>query len=244
MSSSTTSGDQGSPNVEDLAAQVQELHAVHDNLYGTVAAIQDRIETSGLGPDGADHLAVLDDTVVEVVRQLEEQRAVLDQLLARRDEKKPAPRYTTLHAWVTEQFLPCVEREAIGDHFKWCAQWWDHEEALYELEAMWRSWEQAKEDEANGHAWWLREVFTPIGVGLLLSGTGPFARCRAVPGEERHDPSTTPLPSTPPPAHRVVPWKRTTPNGQPPRPPRRKRRGAPTPPAAAGASTNGEVTHE
>ncbi len=40
--------------------------------------------------------------------------------------------YTALEDWVTGYFLPMFRR-TLGGEFRWCAQWWQHGEAISRL---------------------------------------------------------------------------------------------------------------
>ncbi len=115
-----------------------------------------------------------------------------------RDEEArpaPAPVFASLEAFVAEHFAPVYTR-AQSPTLRWCACWWDHAEAIYRLEALWRSWETCRLDPRLGMAGWLRDHLDPQ-LAVLTSPTGPFMQCTA----DRHSP-LKPLPVLPaPPGH-------------------------------------------
>jgi hypothetical protein len=67
---------------------------------------------------------------------------------------------------------------------RWNARWWDNDEALQRLTALWRGWEAARQDPALGtSAWWINHADPHTSV--LLSLDGPFAGSQdeTLPGE-------------------------------------------------------------
>ena len=102
------------------------------------------------------------------------------------------PLYGSLLEFVTEAFTPVYCR-VPSPTLRWCASWWDHAEAIYRLEALWRSWELYRLEPRLGIASWLRDFLDPQ-LRELTSPTGPFASCT----DERHSPAT-PLRTAPPP---------------------------------------------
>ena len=102
------------------------------------------------------------------------------------------PLYGSLLEFVTEAFTPVYCR-VPSPTLRWCASWWDHAEAIYRLEALWRSWELYRLEPRLGIASWLRDFLDPQ-LRELTSPTGPFASCT----DERHSPAR-PLRTAPPP---------------------------------------------
>ncbi len=102
------------------------------------------------------------------------------------------PMYPSLEQWVVDHFAPMYARP-INPTTRWCAEWWDHAEAISRLEALRRSWEVARLDELRGMAEWYRD-FLDSQLAVLLSPSGPFASCTP----DRHSP-TKPLPTNPAP---------------------------------------------
>jgi hypothetical protein len=92
------------------------------------------------------------------------------------------PFYGSLLEFVTEGFAPVYCR-ATSPTVRWCATWWDHAEAIYRLEALWRTWELYRLEPRLGIASWLRDYLDPQ-LAALTSPTGPFAQCT----DDRHSP--------------------------------------------------------
>lgn len=101
------------------------------------------------------------------------------------------PRFADLESWVHEFFVLTFGR--CAKQGSWCAQWWDHPEAILRLDALWHSWEVATLDPVHGVADWIRNYLDPNLVQLFSVG-GPFAQCT----EGRHVPTPV-LAVTPPP---------------------------------------------
>ena len=104
------------------------------------------------------------------------------------------PFYGSLLEFVTEGFAPVYCRPT-SPTIRWCASWWDHAEAIYRLEALWRSWELYRLEPRLGIASWLRDYLDPQ-LNVLTSPTGPFAQCT----DDRHSPGK-PLRTEQPPEH-------------------------------------------
>lgn len=82
------------------------------------------------------------------------------------------PAYPSLLDWVQLWFLHHVERGRA----RWCDQWADHPEALWRLEALWRSFEQARLDPWSGPSTWTTSHLDPH-LSVLLADHGPFGSC-------------------------------------------------------------------
>ena len=93
------------------------------------------------------------------------------------------PFYGSLLEFVVEGFAPVYCR-ATSPTMRWCPSWWDHAEAIYRLEALWRSWEVYRLEPRLGIASWLRDFLDPQ-LAALTSPTGPFAQCT----DDRHSPA-------------------------------------------------------
>ena len=63
------------------------------------------------------------------------------------------PRYPSLEQWVGDYFAPMFARP-LSPTVRWCAQWWDHAEAIYRLQALCRTWVVARLDELRELATW------------------------------------------------------------------------------------------
>jgi Domain of unknown function (DUF4913) len=92
--------------------------------------------------------------------------------------------------------LPLFHRQvgpAGRAEFRWSARWWESGEAVLRLDCLWRSWEKARQEPAEGMSAWLRDHLD-YHLEMLLSPHGPFANSTDAnrPGE--------PLPAEVPPA--------------------------------------------
>lgn len=92
------------------------------------------------------------------------------------------PYFGSLLEFVVEHFGPVYARNT-SPTVRWCASWWDHAEAIYRLEALWRTWELYRLEPRLGIASWLRDYLDPQ-LRELTNPTGPFASCT----EDRHSP--------------------------------------------------------
>ncbi|MGL5828704.1 MAG: DUF4913 domain-containing protein [Angustibacter sp.] len=80
------------------------------------------------------------------------------------------------------EFFECVFRplfrRQVGpagrSEFRWSARWWESGEAQLRMDAMWRTWEAARLDPAEGMSGWLRN-HADYHLQVLLSPHGPFA---------------------------------------------------------------------
>ncbi len=98
------------------------------------------------------------------------------------EQEPTAPFFGSLLEFVVEHFGPVYARNT-SPTVRWCASWWDHAEAIYRLEALWRTWELYRLEPRMGIASWLRDYLDPQ-LRELTSATGPFASCT----EDRHSP--------------------------------------------------------
>jgi len=97
--------------------------------------------------------------------------------------------YPSLEAWVVNHFSRVYVRPLGGVH-RWCAQWWQHAEAISRLQALWRTWETLRV-EPLGLDTWLRERLDHH-LPHLLAATGPFTSCTPDRHVAPRDLATTP----------------------------------------------------
>ena len=75
-------------------------------------------------------------------------------------------------------FVRLVFRRDVGEtgraEHRWSARWWESAEAVIRLEAMWRAWEQARNDPSTGISTWLRD-HADHHMAILMNPSGPFA---------------------------------------------------------------------
>jgi hypothetical protein len=148
----------------------------------------------------------LDQTVLD---ELEAQaataaaRAVRDELQALDAEPEPVEPtlyFGSVDEFVGEYLVNAYRRRVDGQRTMWAADWWKYDEAVIRLEALWRSWEELRQDPATGMSVWWRD-HADHHMSVLLSADGPFAPA----GEGGPERSNTnekgqPLPYTAPPA--------------------------------------------
>lgn len=105
--------------------------------------------------------------------------------------------YENQFVWFQEVMQAVVERYVEDStEMKWCAEWHRHPEALLVVTALWRAWEHLSTDPDTGMSVWLRDHLYPH-LGVLMSATGPFAKCRT--SSIEHDNAhhiSAPLPSS------------------------------------------------
>lgn len=106
-------------------------------------------------------------------------------------EQQPRPPlYPSVEAWVNGYFGPMFLHRVPGNpRTRWCAQWWDHAEAIARLTVLWNGWESARWEPAAKPGWWLDlDHHLP----LLISLDGPFRTCRHTEGGRsgKHEPQT------------------------------------------------------
>lgn len=113
------------------------------------------------------------------------------------EQEPTTPFFGSLLEFVVEHFGPVYARNT-SPTVRWCASWWDHAEAIYRLEALWRTWELYRLEPRLGIASWLRDYLDPQ-LAQLTSPTGPFASCT----EDRHSPVKALRTNQPPEAYLV-----------------------------------------
>ncbi|RFA06760.1 hypothetical protein B7R21_18455 [Subtercola boreus] len=80
--------------------------------------------------------------------------------------------------FVRKQLITTYRRRVIaqgtGGGMRWKAAWWSSKEAQQRIEALWRAWEAARQDEKAGMSlWWISHCDPHM--TILLSPEGPFA---------------------------------------------------------------------
>lgn len=102
-------------------------------------------------------------------------------------------RYLRLDEWVEGFLAPTIRRTMSGSNH-WCAQWWEHPEAVARLGALWAAWEVAEAEGGAGPSFWWTGHFEPHW-HVLTSTFGPFNACNP----NKHEPAVPPLPTVPAP---------------------------------------------
>ncbi|GHI94156.1 DUF4913 domain-containing protein [Streptomyces olivaceus] len=99
-----------------------------------------------------------------------------------------------LSDWVNYLFLPVYGRE-ISTTRPWCAQWYEHSEAVARLHALWLAWQQFTDTEAglSGPSTWHRDHLDQA-LMHLRAPDGPFAACTTSTSRPNHRVLATPAP--------------------------------------------------
>ena len=79
-------------------------------------------------------------------------------------------------SWLLEVY----RRSTRGQARVWCPEWWKHPEAVARMDALWRAFEQLRQDPGTGMSVFWRD-HADHHMSVLLDADGPFKGC-----EERH----------------------------------------------------------
>lgn len=116
------------------------------------------------------------------------------------DEGEAEPEETLYYGSVDEfvrEYLRNVYRRAINGRSRvWAARWWEYDEAVIRLEALWRSWEHLRMDPSTGMSVWWRD-HADHHMAVLLDPDGPFSS--AADADENKSKKGQPLPYAAPP---------------------------------------------
>lgn len=113
------------------------------------------------------------------------------------DSTAEGPSYAHLGEFVEQYLAPLLRRRLNGSARTWCPRWWEHEEAISRLDAMWRAWEHLRQDPLLGMStWWLYHCDPHMAV-LCDADNGPFSACSPKNGHAQRP--FDPLPMEPPP---------------------------------------------
>jgi Domain of unknown function (DUF4913) len=112
-----------------------------------------------------------------------------EQQLAERSSAEPAPSgseqesqdplYDNVEQWVHTYLLPTFPRPygAVGmTRWYWCTRWFEHDEAVTRMMALWYAWETARL-EMTGMVGWLQQLDHHL--PILCGDDGPFRACNA-----------------------------------------------------------------
>ena len=92
--------------------------------------------------------------------------------------------------------MPAAARQINGRNRCWAGRWWQHDEAVVRLEALWRAWEHLRQDPATGISVWFRD-HADHHMSYLMDPDGPFST--ATEGAENTNRRGEPLPYVEPP---------------------------------------------
>ena len=109
------------------------------------------------------------------------------------DKALPRLYYGSVDEFVREYLRHVYRRRIDGRNRVWAARWWEHDEAVIRLEALWRAWEHLRLDPATGMSVWWRD-HADYHMGVLMDEHGPFAAAEVI-----HTKKGDPLPYEAPP---------------------------------------------
>lgn len=89
------------------------------------------------------------------------------------EERPPELVYGSVDEFVRD-YLRHVYRRATSDQRVWAARWWEYDEAVIRLEALWRAWEHLRLDPSTGMSVWWRD-HADHHMAVLMDPEGPFA---------------------------------------------------------------------
>ncbi len=103
----------------------------------------------------------------------------------------PEPVYTSVEDWVTDHFLPMFRR-TLGGEYRWCSQWWQHDEAVSRLTSLWHAWEVLRLRPGTGIGAWYRDHLDHQ-LPILMGARGPFYQCSETAHREPHEAAALPV---------------------------------------------------
>jgi len=118
--------------------------------------------------------------------------AVRDQTSDGAAKEAPEPVYAALEDWLTDYFLPMFRR-TLGGEYRWCAQWWQHGEAISRLTCLWHAWEVLRLQPGTGISAWYRDHLDHQ-LPILLGARGPFCQCSETAHREPRAAAAIPAP--------------------------------------------------
>lgn len=129
------------------------------------------------------------------------QQAVDDELaqLEESDDAEPQLYFGSVDEFVRDYLVTAYRRRVDGQRTLWAADWWNYDEAVIRLEALWRSWEALRLDPATGMSVWWRD-HADHHMNVLLSSDGPFAAVGEGADRVNTNEKGQPLPYEAPPA--------------------------------------------
>lgn len=113
-------------------------------------------------------------------------------------EAQPALHYGSVDEFVREYLRFVYRRRIDGRNRVWAARWWEHDEAVIRLEALWRAWEHLRLDPATGMSVWWRD-HADYHMATLMDPDGPFMAADVM-AETNQSKKGSPLPYEQPPA--------------------------------------------
>ncbi len=102
-----------------------------------------------------------------------------DENSTQEDSEESIPvHYRSVFEFFHGMIAPLLQDRLIGRHgLRWSKKWYDCQEAMLRMDAMWRSYEMLKEDPGAGLSKWILEHYDPH-MRVLTADDGPFGECR------------------------------------------------------------------
>lgn len=91
-----------------------------------------------------------------------------------RSEPRPQLYFGSVDEFVRDYLRVVYRRRIDGRQRCWAGRWWEYDEALIRLEALWRAWEHLRLDPAMGISAWFRD-HADHHMRALMDPDGPFA---------------------------------------------------------------------
>ncbi|MGL4339998.1 MAG: DUF4913 domain-containing protein [Rhodoglobus sp.] len=104
--------------------------------------------------------------------------------------------FGSVDEFVREYLVFVYRRRIDGRNRLWAGKWWEYEEAVIRLDALWRSWERLRHDAATGMSVWWRD-HADYHMNVLMDPEGPFAG--SAEDDENRSKKGDPLPYVAPP---------------------------------------------
>ncbi len=118
------------------------------------------------------YLTRLESDVADLGLAVQELRGELADAVAGGNVKAKPPTFAELERWVTDEFAVVFARP-ISSAWRWCPRWWDHEEAVQRLGALFVAWKEAQRTPRL--LAWFRDLDAQLAV--LSDPAGTFAAC-------------------------------------------------------------------
>lgn len=153
---------------------------------------------SDWGDDDYDN-AMIDDGIEAEPIDVDDGQEPADQPAAAKPEAaEPRLYYGSVDEFVREFLRHAYRRKIDGRHRVWAARWWEYDEAVMRLEALWRAWEHLRLDATTGMSVWWRD-HADHHMAVLTDPDGPFYAADPT-SETNQAKKGAPLPYEPPPA--------------------------------------------
>lgn len=207
----------------DAATALERLEHAQDDFEdaeGALSVAQARAAEEAQNPDRIDWERLASWEAVRVAQRVRHRavsslvRAELDHDLAETQldsaiAREPAPgaepgdlqdgelHFANVYVFV-ETFLVYVHARYYDPvaGWNWCAQWWEHVEAVSRLEALWQAFEILRLEPGVGPATWWRDYCDPT-MAQLTDPSGPFSQCKAGDAPRHQLPNPLPVEAAP-----------------------------------------------